>query len=329
MSGFRMIRELNAARLATETRKAHVLRAREGLLPPRDMTAAMVKLFVISVCAGLMAQAAAAQAETGSSAEARTASAGSLCAVIEAESVRNGLPQEFLARLIWKESLFDPGAVSPVGAQGIAQFMPGTAALRGLADPFDVPTAIAASAAYLADLRKGFGNLGLAAAAYNAGEDAAAGYIAGGRGLPYETQDYVLAITGHSTEEWKAAAAEFAIPGIGGTGDFAARCKLLVLRQTAPETPKAERAAWKPWSIIVAGSFSEARALRAFRAVISHHAPLLGGEKPLVTYDRNLSRGRRRMVQVAIGRDSRAAAEDLCGKLQERGGACMVTRTSR
>ena len=123
-----------------------------------------------------------------------------------------------MARLIWKESLFDPGAVSPKGAQGIAQFMPGTAKLRGLDDPFDPPKALAASAAYLAELRQGFGNLGLAAAAYNAGEERVRKWLARQVGLPYETQDYVLSITGHSHEEWKAETADFAIPAIGKAG---------------------------------------------------------------------------------------------------------------
>ena len=58
----------------------------------------------------------------------------------------------FFARLLWKESLFDAAAVSPAGAQGIAQFMPGTAKLRGLSDAFNPAEALYASAAYLAEL---------------------------------------------------------------------------------------------------------------------------------------------------------------------------------
>ncbi|TIQ90880.1 MAG: lytic transglycosylase domain-containing protein, partial [Mesorhizobium sp.] len=57
-----------------------------------------------------------------------------VCNLIEAHADQNGLPKDFFARLIWKESRFDPNAVSPVGAEGIAQFMPGTAKLRGLAN---------------------------------------------------------------------------------------------------------------------------------------------------------------------------------------------------
>src|SRR5690606_41926809 len=63
----------------------------------------------------------------------------------------------------------DLNAVSYKGAQGIAQFMPGTAEERGLADPFEPKSAIGHSASLLTDLRREFGNFGLAAAAYNAG----------------------------------------------------------------------------------------------------------------------------------------------------------------
>ena len=135
-----------------------------------------------------------------------------MCSEIDARATEHALPQSFMARLIWKESLFDPGAVSPKGAQGIAQFMPGTAKRRGLADPFDPKQALAASAAYLAELRNLFGNLGRAAAAYNAGEERVRRWLAGKSGLPYETQDYVLSITGRSHEDWKAENASFEIP---------------------------------------------------------------------------------------------------------------------
>ena len=92
-----------------------------------------------------------------------------LCALIGDAARHHGLPPEFFARLIWKESRFDIRALSPVGAQGVAQFMPGTARLRGLQNPWDPRQAIPASAHFLADLKAQFGNFGLAAAAYNGG----------------------------------------------------------------------------------------------------------------------------------------------------------------
>ena len=116
--------------------------------------------------------------------------AADVCAIIAGRAADNGLPPDFIARLIAVESRFNPNAVSPAGAQGIAQFMPGTARLRRLADPFDPAPALAAAIDYLGELKARFGNLGLAAAAYNAGEGGAARFLAG-RGLPLETEDYV------------------------------------------------------------------------------------------------------------------------------------------
>jgi soluble lytic murein transglycosylase-like protein len=67
------------------------------------------------------------------------------------------------------ESGFDPNAGSPAGAQGIAQFMPGTAASYGLRNPFDPVEAIDAEAHLMSDLLRQFGDPQLALAAYNAG----------------------------------------------------------------------------------------------------------------------------------------------------------------
>ncbi len=254
----------------------------------------------------------------------RKSFATSVCGEISANASRHGLPEAFMARLIWKESLFDPGAVSPKGAQGLAQFMPGTAKLRGLDDPFDPAQALAASAAYLADLRKSFGNLGLAAAAYNAGEERVRKWLDGG-GLPYETQDYVLSITGRGHDEWKAEGADFAIPAIGKDGDFATQCASLVMRELSPQQSNLRHANWKPWGVTLSGGFSEARALLAFR-VIRNRYPFLKAEEPLVLRKRNLSMGRRKIVRVMVGRDSRAEAQNLCTRITALGGACLVEK---
>ena len=127
-----------------------------------------------------------------------------LCGIVEASAKAEGLPADFFTKLIWRESSFRPNAVSPAGAQGVAQFMPGTASERGLIDPFDPASAIPASAKFLGELKRRFGNLGLAAAAYNAGETAVANWLANKGSLPFETQDYVLAVTGRDAEEWRS-----------------------------------------------------------------------------------------------------------------------------
>jgi len=258
-------------------------------------------------------------------AEARKAFATDICAEMTTQAVANGIPENFMARLIWKESLFDPQAVSPKGAQGLAQFMPGTAKLRGLADPFEPKSALAASAKYLAELRQTFGNLGFAAAAYNAGEERVRQWLAGSSGLPYETQDYVLSITGRTHDDWKAEGAAYAIPAVGKAGSFAEQCLNLVIREISPQQVTGPRGKWKPWGVVLSGGFSEARALKAFASIRGRYA-ILEGEEPLVLRKRNLSMGRRKMVQVMVGRDTRDAAEKLCSQITGLGGACLVEK---
>jgi hypothetical protein len=74
-----------------------------------------------------------------------------------------------LAAQLMAESNFNPYAGSPVGAQGIAQFMPSTAAAYGLRNPFDPDEAIEAQSHLMSDLIHQFGSPQLALAAYNAG----------------------------------------------------------------------------------------------------------------------------------------------------------------
>jgi transglycosylase-like protein with SLT domain len=129
-----------------------------------------------------------------------------LCDTLAASAQTSGLPVSFFANLIWQESRFAFRAVSPAGALGIAQFMPRTATAVGLTNPFDPRMALPASARMLGGLFQRLGNLGLAAAAYNAGEARVNNWLSNKSGLPQETRNYVLAITGLPVEHWKAAA---------------------------------------------------------------------------------------------------------------------------
>jgi len=128
-----------------------------------------------------------------------------ICDTIAAAAQRNDLPVPFFIRLLFQESGFRPTAVSRSGAQGIAQFMPETADAVGLDNPFDPMQAIPASARLLRDLFEQFGNLGLAAAAYNAGPKRIHDWLERKGKLPEETQGYVKTITGRPAESWKEA----------------------------------------------------------------------------------------------------------------------------
>jgi transglycosylase-like protein with SLT domain len=126
-----------------------------------------------------------------------------LCNTLFDSAQHNDLPVPFFANLIWQESRLRHDAVSPVGAQGIAQFMPRVAAEVGLANPFDPRQALPASARLLRELRDRFRNLGFVAAAYNAGPHRVAEWLLHGGKLPRETQNYVVSITGRSVEAWR------------------------------------------------------------------------------------------------------------------------------
>ena len=249
------------------------------------------------------------------------------CRTIETEAKRSGLPPGFLARLIWQESRFNPNAVSPKGARGIAQFMPATARERGLADPFDPATALAASADYLVDLRNRFGNLGFAAAAYNAGPNRVARWQNNVSRLPGETRHFVRVITGLTVNEWAAperVEPEFALHE---TLSFSKACQELA-RYARPQRRRSivEDAAVKPWGALIASHFTREGADASLKRLAGSH-PVVAAHHPIeFVRRRNPSRGGKVMFRVLLGTDDRNAARALCGQLNRNGGACMVVR---
>jgi hypothetical protein len=122
-----------------------------------------------------------------------------ICRTMESSAADNNLSIEFFTRVIWQESRFNIRARSSAGVQGIAQFMPQTAASRGLLDPFDPFQSLPESASYLRELKGRFGNFGLAAAAYNAGPGRVARWLSGKTHLPAETVAYVRIVTGRQS----------------------------------------------------------------------------------------------------------------------------------
>ncbi|MBE1529841.1 soluble lytic murein transglycosylase-like protein [Sphingopyxis sp. OAS728] len=114
-------------------------------------------------------------------------------------SLRFGIPENWIWRVMHVESRGNARAVSPVGAMGVMQIMPATWAMlsarHGLGrDPFDVRANILGGAAYLRAMWDRYGDVRLMLAAYNAGPGRADAYAAGRRGLPAETVAYVAAI---------------------------------------------------------------------------------------------------------------------------------------
>jgi soluble lytic murein transglycosylase-like protein len=109
-------------------------------------------------------------------------------------SAKWNVPVELLAAQLYAESNFNPFAISPTGAKGLAQFEPGTATAYGLRNPFDGAASIDAQAHLMHDLLAKYGTAALALAAYNAGSGAVDRY----HGIPpfAETQGYVTRILG-------------------------------------------------------------------------------------------------------------------------------------
>lgn len=253
----------------------------------------------------------------------------SICRLIERAALASELPVGFFTRLIWRESGFRTGVVSRAGAQGVAQFMPGTAAERGLADPFDPEQAIPASARLLADLEKRFGNLGLAAAAYNAGPGRVQGWRERGGELPAETRAYVAAITGRTVDDWAAQGTIARQAEEAGEGEKARRSCLQVTallrrpgrRDAIPEAPFA------PWGVQLAGNFSKERALASYARARNLYAAILGDIRPMVIGTRLLSRGTRAFYRVRVPADSREAANAVCTRIRGAGGACVVLKS--
>jgi soluble lytic murein transglycosylase-like protein len=248
-----------------------------------------------------------------------------LCQVMEQAAAESTVPPDFFARLIWRESLFRPSAVSPKGAEGIAQFMPGTARLRGLANSFDPAAALFASSSYLKELRDRFGNWGLAAAAYNAGEAGLSGYLAG-RGLPLETRDYVFAITGHPVEAWKERPPERAAPPLDAAKPFRDGCIQLAKTRRLDEPVLLGSADWAPWGVQLAAHYRPAVASRLFLSAISRLPPPLNDERAILVRQKGGNFGYRPRYAARIGRPNRAEATALCRQIQSAGGACTVFR---
>jgi hypothetical protein len=277
---------------------------------------------------------------------AAPAAGESICLMVEAAARAHALPLDFFARVIWQESRFEPQAVGPMTrggarAQGIAQFMPGTAAERGLLDPFDPVEALPKSAAFLAELRDRFGNLGLAAAAYNAGPQRVQDFLAGARPLPAETRRYVAAITGRTVDNWaKGRVAAPDTPQESPSGDATeppppSTCReMMALLKQAPNPfveqlrERIDRVAASPWGVQLSAGFSRERVLTAYADIARRFGEILTGRDPSIFSGIFRSRGTQPFYQVRIGAPTRAEASGLCTRIARAGGACLVLRNA-
>jgi Transglycosylase SLT domain len=303
-----------------------------------------------------------------SAALSRSASTEEICAMLVASADAHQLPLPFFVRLIWQESRFRSNAVSWAGARGIAQFMPGTANWRGLTDPHDPIQSLYKSAHYLRDLRAQFGNLGLAAAAYNGGSGRVQAWLEGRGGLPAETRQYVHIVTGVPVDQWRvpgddlpvatslipasipcpwlltavaakdaAVAVKVAVVAVKyaaiATKDTAAPAKDLVDLVVLPAPPQAAaadetREPSGPWGVIVAGDPSPERARAQFANLQRDFSSVLGDREPTIVTKRMPTRGPMPITTIWIDEPDRASADRLCARLRASGGNCVVMRSA-
>jgi Transglycosylase SLT domain len=288
----------------------------------------MIRLAAVLVACALALVSARVHAQAGATPPGtQSPTPDDICRAIEQNAAENRLPVEFFARVIWQESRFNARAISNKGAEGIAQFMPRTADWHGLADPFDPIDALRHSASYLRELREKFGNLGLAAAGYNAGPGRVGAWLAGRRALPAETRNYVAIITGWTADEWASPSppenADTTIP----QGVPCTRLANLIL---APKQAAQRIASYVPrWGVQLTANWSESRAWATYRALQKQYVSLIGDAEPIVLHARMPGMGMATRTIIRIADDNRAPLDKLCAKLIAAGGACVVLRNNR
>lgn len=170
----------------------------------------------------------AAEANTEKPAAAMGRLSGSLAAMFEEAEKKHGLQSGLLKAIGWVESRFNPGAVSPAGARGLMQFMPGTARRFGI-DPGDPSQSIDAAGRYMRILLDMFnGNLQRALQAYNWGEGNMRKWMLEGKLMPRETQAYAGKVMGamSGTDQGRIAIYQNNEYHIAGMADAAAMSAL-------------------------------------------------------------------------------------------------------
>jgi hypothetical protein len=293
---------------------------------------ACVPFVLMLTATGLTAQEAAETSERASIANKGEASREvqqSVCLLLESAAHANGLPVEFFVRLIWKESRFRPTAIGPPTrhgkhALGIAQFMPATAAERNLLDPLNPVEALPKAAEFLKDLRSQFGNLGLAAAAYNAGPGRVRAWLAGAASMPAQTRAYVEAVTGNSIDQWARGR------DLETKAESDVSCETLMAKLKQPPTTflaalqqHVVTGAIQPWGAILGADKSRPEIFDRYAALQQRFAAVLAGREPIL-----IERGPGSLprYQVRVGAESRAAADDICKRIHLAGGDCVVLR---
>jgi hypothetical protein len=147
-------------------------------------------------------------------------------------------------------------------------------------------------------------------------------WLAGQGGLPAETRNYVIAVTGRSAEEWAAdAKGQRSADDRSSSGQS---CQQIVAALRIPGRGDTIEAPFAPWGVQLAGNFSKERALAMFRRTSQAYASLLKDVRPMIIGTRLRYRGTRTFYRVRAPAETRQAAEQLCRSIRTIGGSCIV-----
>ena len=169
-------------------------------------------------------------------------------------------------------------------------------------------------------MRAKFGNLGLVAAAYNAGPQRVQDWLSGKRTLPSETLAYVRSVTGGPAEEWKRPDARTWKVSIASDTPCVGTTKLAA--KPVPSAPSAPPEPRAPWAVQLIGDPLESNALSRYAQLQKKYQAILGGREPLLM--RTTMGNAAIWHRISIAADTREAAETLCSRLRAVGGSCLV-----
>ncbi len=247
-----------------------------------------------------------------------------VCQIIETQATDHGLDPAGFARLIWQESRFNPNALSPANAMGIAQFIAPTAKARGLTDPYDPALALEHSAQYLGEMTRHYVGFGLAAAAYNAGEGRVDDFLYRGRRLPGETRNYVRVITGASGDAWKANPKLQPDYRLNGDQPFLPAC--LAMARDRVYTKLFRPVPVPGWGVQMAYGTTRGKAKAAFNRRAKQCRGALRGTNVHYLRVKTRASGPRGFYVARLGASTRQKADALCRKVARSGCKCRVYR---
>ncbi len=247
-----------------------------------------------------------------------------VCETLERQAQTHGLDPHGFARLIWQESRFNPNALSPANAMGIAQFIASTARARGLKDPYDPALALEHSAQYLGEMTRHYVGFGLAAAAYNAGEGRVDDFLYRARRLPGETRHYVRIISGVSGDDWKAD------PGLKRdyrlNGDMPFQDACLRMARDRVYTKLFRPVPVPRWGVQMAYGTTRGKAKAAFKRRTAQCRGTVSGAHVHYLKVKSRVSGPRGFYVARLGAGSKQKADALCRKVARAGCTCRVYR---